>query len=280
MAILVDKTIAPLVTAHGTLIEGRTQFITMQFPNNDTLTILNVYAPRTSNERAQIWHKINQAALDSDHYILGGDFNHLEVTDHRGTTGVRQMLRREASAWHHMTLRHGLFDTWRQDSFRKLTMKEFTFDNERSGVGSAISRIDKFMVSQSLEERGGGRIEAAAFVRKLSDHLPLIITIWGQPSAPNSPPHYFDIALLKDKKNRKEMLEAWVGPPLPNDRDWPAWLEAATGRIMRCSSRLSKERKRSQGACVRACTKKIQLAEIQLQRNSANKEVRDILSDA
>jgi hypothetical protein len=53
------------------------------------LTILNVYAPCSSDKRAQIWRRINQAALISNHYILGGDFNHLEVIDHRGTAGVR-----------------------------------------------------------------------------------------------------------------------------------------------------------------------------------------------
>jgi hypothetical protein len=74
-----------------------------------------------------------------------------------------------------------------------------------------------------------------------------------------------------------------LGPPRPpndNDRDWPAWLEAATERLMRCNSRLSKERKRAQGACVRACSKKIQLAEILLQRDPSNEEVRGILSNS
>jgi hypothetical protein len=129
--ILVDKLIAPLITAHRTLTEGRAQYVTIQSPDNGTLTILNVYTPRTLDERAQIWRRINQAAPTSDHYIFGGDFNHLEVTDHRGTAGMRQMLRRKSAAWHHMTLRLGLSDAWRLDSFRKLTKKEFTFDNGR-----------------------------------------------------------------------------------------------------------------------------------------------------
>lgn len=142
-----------------------------------------------------------------------------------------------------------------------------------------MSKIDKFMISQSLEERGG-QIKASASVRKLSDHSPLIITIWGQHSAPNNPPCYFDIALLSDGKSRKEMLEAWVAIPPPNDLDWPTWLEAATDKVMRCNSRLSKERKHAQGTCVRACSKKIQLPEIQLQRDPSNEEVRGILSDS
>jgi len=77
-----------------------------------------------------------------------------------------------------MTLSYGLADAWRLDSFRKMSKKNFTFDNGRSGPQSAVSRIDKFMVSQGIEERGG-RMEAAASIRKLSDHSLLTITIWG-----------------------------------------------------------------------------------------------------
>ncbi len=87
------------------------------------------------------------------------------------------MHRMESASWHHMTLRYGLTDAWRLDNFRKLSKKEFTYDNGRAGATSVVSRIDKFMVSQTIEERGR-RIEAAASVRKLSDHSPLIITIW------------------------------------------------------------------------------------------------------
>jgi exonuclease III len=106
----------------------------------------------------------------------GGDFNHQEVLDYRGTPSLRQMNRRESSSWHLMTLKYGLSDAWRLDSFRKLSKKEFTFDNSRTGASSAMSRIDKFLVSQSVEERGG-RIEAAASVKKLSDHSPLVISV-------------------------------------------------------------------------------------------------------
>lgn len=44
-AILVDKTIALLVKDHGTLSEGRAQYITLQSPNRGTLTVINIYAP-------------------------------------------------------------------------------------------------------------------------------------------------------------------------------------------------------------------------------------------
>ncbi len=281
-AILVDKTIAPLIIAHGTLMEGRAQFITLQAPDNGTLTIVNVYAPQSSNDRARLWQKIHQADLAVDHIILGGDCNHHEGTDWSGATGARPMHRKESASWHHMTLRYGLTDAWHLDNFRKLTKKAFTYDNGRTGVTSVVSRIDRFMVSQTLEERGG-RIEAAASLRNLMDHSPLVMTIWGQHNPPISPSRYFDVSFLSDEGSRKEIWEAWVGslpPPAPNGTDWPAWLEAATERVMRCNTRLSKEKKRAQWRNVRASTHKVHLAEIQLQLDSANEEVRSILSNA
>jgi exonuclease III len=57
-----------------------------------------------------------------------------------------------------------------------MSKKQFTFDNGRKGRGSAVSRIDKFLVSQELDARGG-RIEAAPSIRRISDHLPLVLTI-------------------------------------------------------------------------------------------------------
>jgi hypothetical protein len=49
-AILVDKTISPLITDHGILVEGRTQFITLQSPGEGSLTIINIYASLHSTD--------------------------------------------------------------------------------------------------------------------------------------------------------------------------------------------------------------------------------------
>lgn len=146
-AILVDRSIAPLVKASSILMEGCAQFITFQLPDNDSLTIVNIYAVRSSNDKAPIWKKIHETEFTSEHVILKGDFNHLEETTRRGTSGERQMHKREAASWHHMTLRYGVTDAWSLDSFRKMSKKDYTFDNGRSETNSAISRIDKFMVS-------------------------------------------------------------------------------------------------------------------------------------
>jgi len=110
MAILVDRRIAPLVVDSGILMEGRAQFIKLQFADKGSLTIINVYAAQSSNDRALLWKAISKAEFASDHTIIGRDFNHLEETTRRGTSGERQMNKREAASWHHMTLQYGLSD--------------------------------------------------------------------------------------------------------------------------------------------------------------------------
>ncbi len=180
-----------------------------------------------------------------------------------------------------MTLSYGLADAWRLDSFRKMSKKSFTFDNGRFGPQSAVSRIDKFMVSQGIEERGG-RMEATVSIRKLLDHSPLTITIWGHLPPPNNSTRYFNVTLLNEEKGKSKLLNAWSGDATrpSTGRDWAEWLEEAMKRVANCNTQMAKEKRHMQGASVRSYTKKIQLAEIQLQRDPTNSKVTGILSDA
>jgi hypothetical protein len=100
IAILVDKSTAPLVKDHGTLSVGRAQYIIIQAPKGGILTIVNIYTPNSSNDRAPLWRKLSQADLASDNYIVGGDFNHAEGKNRGEASGESRMLRREAAAWH------------------------------------------------------------------------------------------------------------------------------------------------------------------------------------
>jgi exonuclease III len=215
-AILVDRMTASLVKEDKILTEGRVQYVTLHLPENSELTIVNTYASRTSKSRTPLWKRISEANFTTDHTIIGGDFNHFEERETRGMDGQRRMHRRESTAWHQLTLQYELTDAWTLDSFRKMSKKNFTFDNGRKGQGSAVSRIDKFLVSQELDARGG-RIEAAPSIRRISDHSPLMLTIWGRTSAPPTPATYFDIALLKEEESRSALLDAWTGTqPTPS----------------------------------------------------------------
>jgi hypothetical protein len=91
-----------------------------------------------------------------------------------------------------------------------MSSKEYTFDNERAGPHFAISRIDKFMISQDIEVRGG-KIETTASVRKLSDHSPLMITVWGNHSPLGNPPRFFDVSLLAKRGNMQERDDVSLG---------------------------------------------------------------------
>jgi endonuclease/exonuclease/phosphatase family metal-dependent hydrolase len=109
-AILLDRTTAPLVVDNGILVKGWAQFVKLQATNGVTLTVINVYAARTSRERAPLWKAISRAECNSDHTILRGDFNNMVEIPCRGLAGYRRMHKREATSWHQMTIQYGLSD--------------------------------------------------------------------------------------------------------------------------------------------------------------------------
>jgi len=114
------------------------------------------------------------------------------------------------------------------------------------------------------------------------DHSPLLISIWGQATDIGNPARYFDTSLLEEAEGKAALLQAWAGdtPTPSNDQGWAPWLEAAIGRVMSCNNHLTKAKKQLRGAMIRTHTKKIQLAEAQLQGDLTNEGVRDILSDS
>ncbi len=56
-------------------------------------------------------------------------------------------------------------------------------------------------------------MESVASIKKLSDHSPLTIKIWGQhlPHNNNNPARFFDVTLLSEEKGKAELLKAWSG---------------------------------------------------------------------
>jgi hypothetical protein len=93
-AILVDRMTTPLVKEDKILIEAKVQYVTLHLSDNSELTIVNTYASRTSRSRAPLWRRISDANFTADHTIIGGDFNHFEEMETKGTNGQRRMHRR------------------------------------------------------------------------------------------------------------------------------------------------------------------------------------------
>jgi hypothetical protein len=73
---LIDRSLAPLISANDILLEGRAQFITFQIMGNGNLTIINIYVACSSNERASMCKRLSEVNLVVNHFILGADFNH------------------------------------------------------------------------------------------------------------------------------------------------------------------------------------------------------------
>ncbi len=74
------------------------QYLTLHLLDGSELTIINAYAPKASRDMALLWKTISKAEFNSDHIVLGGDFNHLVEIDYRGRAGERRMHKRESAS--------------------------------------------------------------------------------------------------------------------------------------------------------------------------------------
>ncbi len=71
IAILVDRMTAPLIKENGILSDGRAQYITLHLPDSSELTIINVYAPKSSRDTAPLWKKGKQGRLCGQPHNIG-----------------------------------------------------------------------------------------------------------------------------------------------------------------------------------------------------------------
>ncbi len=62
IAILVDRATAPLIKDHDILVEGRAQYVSLQSPGGGSLTVINIYAQQSSNNRPPSGEKLLRPA--------------------------------------------------------------------------------------------------------------------------------------------------------------------------------------------------------------------------
>ncbi len=76
------------------------------------------------------------------------------------------------------------------------------------------------------------------------------------------------------------MLKAWEAemPKPKKEAGWAPWIKAAIQRVMTCNASLIKEHNSLKGMQVKAHSKKIQLAKVQLQFDLTTEHVRTIFS--
>jgi hypothetical protein len=85
--------------------------------------------------------------------------------------------------------------------------------------------------------------------RKFSDHSPLVLTIWGQPTESSKWNKFFDFFLLGVETCKATMLKAWEGkmPKPTREVGWAPWIEATIERVMTCNASLLKKHNHLKG---------------------------------
>lgn len=109
---------------------------------DETLTIVNIYAPNNATERKAFFGKvqkwIEKFALNESKIIIGGDFNFAEnhSLDRSSHNNIKDI---SAISYKNLIKEINLHDVWRQMHPNR---KQFTYKE--------ISRLDKFLLSTSL----------------------------------------------------------------------------------------------------------------------------------
>jgi hypothetical protein len=75
--------------------------------NQKTIAIFDIYGVRNFRDKPNTWRLILNQNQVVTHYIIGIDFNGLEVVEKVGLARPLLMLKKEATTWHHMTTRMG-----------------------------------------------------------------------------------------------------------------------------------------------------------------------------
>lgn len=109
--ILVSRAFIVTILSHGNIQKGRAQFVLLKILDRKTIAIFNIYGVRNFRDRPNTWSLILNQNQVVTHYIIGRDFNNLEVVKRMGLARPLLMLKKETTTRHHMTIKYGLIDT-------------------------------------------------------------------------------------------------------------------------------------------------------------------------
>ena len=134
-----DKLNFDLINIHKTE-DGRMILVNIKIEDKH-LTLINIYAPNSQNERKTFFNKLQkwsmQSALNKDEIIIGGDYNCVE--SHKLDRHENSTYTRDTSLKSYLNLKDKLqlIDTWRV--MHPMT-KQYTYLEK--------SRLDKFLMTQ------------------------------------------------------------------------------------------------------------------------------------
>ena len=180
------------------VIEGRAMLVEVPWNGDDTLRIMNIYAPADNAEKAKFWEELLRKVEESEDLrpdVVMGDFNLVENPEvdrlhNRG--GADPMTARNAMS--ELTTELNLTDGWRR---RNPTKRGYTY------AGRSQSRLDRIHVKEDLypwctdwriEHPGVKTDHSLVSVQLTSENMPYIGRgRWAIP-----------VNLLKNKQLKKE----------------------------------------------------------------------------
>ncbi|GLU07240.1 hypothetical protein SLE2022_242040 [Rubroshorea leprosula] len=138
--------------------------------NKQQCSLINVYGPNDRQKRVKLWEELRKRVIDKEGWwLIAGDFNAVRgPEERRGKSGV------SADMWdfEEFIVTTGLVDV-------KLTNRRYTWYKPD---GSARSRLDRFLLSTEMYNRGGEWIEQG-LPRNISDQCAMVLksksTDWG-----------------------------------------------------------------------------------------------------
>ena len=135
---------------------------------------LSVYAPTESHARSAFWDAISQNLPSMDTWIVGGDFNNIELpSDVRidGVPRISSIAPCERENWDRFLLAIRGSDAWHLPSFAHLQDSLlFSWGFRRQG-GRLLERLDRFYIDSIIAQQGG--LTSIVPGTALSDHAPI-----------------------------------------------------------------------------------------------------------
>lgn len=152
------------------LIPGRAQSLTFKWRNNETMTLVNIYAPNQESEAASFFKTLTRK-LRGTNPIIMGDFNHVENEIDRQPQREPNPTIREAMTELRTSL--GLVDGWRYDN---PGTHAYTWTSLMPTLDVLPrSRLDRILVTPEIRRRSlKWEIHTP---QGLSDHSPITVEI-------------------------------------------------------------------------------------------------------
>ena len=93
---------------------------------------LNVYAPNQLGEMVTFWTWLSSELLDIENWLLGGDFNMIEMVSDRCGGGNTTVHGHELACWERLCFKLKVSDAWVSQSFMHAENSlEFSRSNRR-----------------------------------------------------------------------------------------------------------------------------------------------------